>query len=164
MKASLMQSHYISTAGAKALQDELDYLWEIERPRVCQGVADAAAEGDRSENAEYIYGKKRMREIDQRIRYLSDRIESNTIVDVTKIKTDKVYFGSIVELEDDNGNMTTYQVMGPDEFDHDQGKISMDSPVGKALLGKRVDDDVTVQRPKGTITYTIVQITAPKSS
>jgi transcription elongation factor GreB len=164
MKSSLMQSNYITVSGAKVLQDEVDYLWETERPRVCQGVADAAAEGDRSENAEYIYGKKRMREIDQRLRYLSDRIEKNVIVDVTTIKSDKVYFGSVVDLEADDGRPTTYQIVGPDESDHAQGKISMDSPVGKALLGKRVDDEITVHRPKGTIHYTITNIAAPKTT
>lgn len=155
-----MSSVYITAEGAQAMQEEVDFLWEQERPRVVRGVTNAAAEGDRSENAEYIYGKKRLREIDKRLEYLGKRMKNWIVVDVSQVKTDRVYFGCHVDCEDEDGNEVSYQIVGPDEFDHAKNQISMDSPVGKALLGKQVDDEVTIKRPKGTVVYVILRIYA----
>ena len=152
------QSNYITPDGAKRLRDELDWLWKTERPRVTQGVADAAAEGDRSENAEYIYGKKRLREIDRRIRFLTKRLDHLTVVSAPPSATDRVFFGAWVRLENEEGDETTYRIVGPDEFDVAKGWISIDSPVGKALLGKREGDEVTVHRPAGTAVFTILEV------
>jgi transcription elongation factor GreB len=149
---------YITPDGAKKLRSELEQLWTVERPRVTQEVADAAAQGDRSENAEYIYGKRRLREIDRRVRFLSKRLDELTIVTEPPTDPNRCFFGAWVTLEDDDGATVTYRIVGPDESDVDKGWISMDAPVAKALLGKRDGDEVTVRRPKGDITYTIVGI------
>jgi transcription elongation factor GreB len=149
---------YITPEGAKKLRAELDQLWTVERPRVTQEVADAAAQGDRSENAEYIYGKRRLREIDRRVRFLSKRLDAVTIVSEPPGDPKRVFFGAWVSLEDDDGNEVTYRIVGPDESDVERGWISMDAPVARALLGKRDGDEVTVRRPKGDISYTIVAI------
>src|SRR5579871_2769983 len=147
--------HYITPEGAKRLRAELEQLWTIERPRVTQEVADAAAQGDRSENAEYIYGKRRLREIDRRVRFLSKRLDELVVVTEPPKDLTRVHFGAYVTLEDDDGEEVTYRIVGPDEFDVDRGWISIDSPVARALLGKRDGDEVTVRRPKGDATYTI---------
>jgi transcription elongation factor GreB len=149
---------YITPDGAKKLRSELEQLWTVERPRVTQEVADAAAQGDRSENAEYIYGKRRLREIDRRVRFLSKRLDQLTIVSEPPSDAGRAFFGAWVTLEDDDGEVVTYRIVGPDESDVDKGWISMEAPVAKALLGKRDGDEVTVRRPKGDITYTIVGI------
>jgi transcription elongation factor GreB len=149
---------YITPAGAKRLRAELDQLWTIERPRVTQEVADAAAQGDRSENAEYIYGKRRLREIDRRVRFLSKRLDQLVVVTETPKDATRVFFGAWVTLEDDDGDSVTYRIVGSDELDLDAGCISIDSPVARALLGKRDGDEVTVRRPKGEATYTIVGV------
>ena len=152
------KSGYITREGASKLRAELEQLWTKERPRVTQEVADAAAQGDRSENAEYIYGKRRLREIDRRVRFLSKRLDALTIVSEPPSDRTRVFFGAYVTLEDDDGEELTYRIVGPDEFDVDKGWISMDSPVAKALMGKRIDDEVTVRRPKGDIGFTIVGV------
>ncbi|MEO8550979.1 MAG: transcription elongation factor GreB [Kofleriaceae bacterium] len=149
---------YITPDGAKKLRSELDQLWTVERPRVTQAVSDAAALGDRSENADYIYGKRRLREIDRRVRYLRKRLDVVTVVRETPDDTGRVFFGAWVTLEDEDGVEVTYRIVGPDESNFDLGWISMEAPVAKALLGKRDGDDVRVQRPKGDTTYTIVGI------
>ena len=149
---------YITPEGAKKLRAELDQLWTVERPRVTQEVADAAAQGDRSENAEYIYGKRRLREIDRRVRFLSKRLDQVTIVNEAPSDPSRVFFGAYVTLEDEDGEEVTYRIVGPDESDVDKRWISMEAPVAKALLGKRDGDEVTVRRPKGDITFTIVGI------
>jgi transcription elongation factor GreB len=153
-----LAKHYITPDGAKRLRDELDQLWTVERPRVTQEVADAAAQGDRSENAEYIYGKRRLREIDRRVRFLAKRLEELTIVAEQPSDGSRVFFGAWVTLEDEDGSEVTYRIVGPDETDVDKGWISMEAPVAKALMGRRDGDEVTVRRPKGDITYTIVGI------
>lgn len=142
-------SAYITPEGAAVLQAELKQLWKVERPQVTDAVHEAAKNGDRSENGDYIYGKKRLREIDRRVRYLSKRLEELTIVDRIPKDTNTVYFGAWVTLIDDNDNSQRYQIVGPDEFDINQGKISMDSPIAKALLKKQLDDEVTIQTPEG---------------
>jgi len=151
-------SAYITRAGANVLRDELNQLWGVERPRVTQEVADAAAQGDRSENAEYQYGKKRLREIDRRVRFLTKRLEEVTIVSEAPSDPSKVFFGAYVEFEDDEGELTKIRIVGPDEFDPSKGLISLDSPMAKALLGKREDDDVVVVRPKGVGNFTITSV------
>ena len=141
------------------MRKELSFLWEEERPRVTQGVADAAAEGDRSENAEYIYGKKRLRAIDSRIRFLEKRLDVlNVVVADGKRNTDKIFFGAWVQAEDENGERISFRIVGPDETDIHEGGVSMDSPIGKAFLKKELDDEVKVRRPKGEIIYTVTAI------
>ncbi len=153
------QSHYITRGGFLKLQSELEWLWKEERPRVTEAVATAAALGDRSENADYIYGKKRLREIDRRIRFLTKRIDALTVVDEGPRKdADRVYFGGWVTIEDEGGQCQRYQLVGPDEFDAKAGRISVDSPVGRALMGKRLGDEVAVRRPKGETIYTILRV------
>ena len=152
------RSGYITAAGAKRLRDELDHLWKVERPRVTQQVSDAAALGDRSENADYIYGKRRLREIDRRVRFLTKRLDDVIVVRDVPSDPRRVFFGAWVTLEDDDGATVAYRIVGPDEFDIDAGLISMDSPVAKALLGRREGDEVTVRRPKGDVGYTIVGV------
>ena len=149
---------YITPEGAKKLRDELEWLWTKERPRVTQAVSDAAALGDRSENADYIYGKRRLREIDRRIEYLAKRLDVVTVVTETPRDRGRVAFGAWITLEDDDGDEQIYRLVGPDEFDPKQGFISVDSPVAKAVLGKRAGDEVTVARPKGPATFTIVGV------
>lgn len=150
---------YITQAGAKRLHDELLRLLNDERPRVTAEVSAAAAQGDRSENAEYIYGKKRLREIDRRLRFLKRRLDHATIVDPAEQRdTERVYFAATVTLEDEEGARTTYQLVGPDETDTRGGKISVESPVGRALLGRRCGDTITVVRPRGEIELTVVEI------
>jgi transcription elongation factor GreB len=156
--APTSKKSYITPDGAKTLRDELEQLWTRERPRVTQEVADAAAQGDRSENAEYIYGKRRLREIDRRVRFLSKRLDTLTIVSEMPGDASRVFFGAWVQLEDDDGASVEYRIVGPDESNADKGWISMEAPVARALLGRRDGDDVTVRRPKGDITYTITRI------
>ena len=151
-------SRYITPEGAKKLRAELAQLWTIERPRVTQEVADAAAQGDRSENAEYIYGKRRLREIDRRLRFLQKRLDEVTVVDESPSDSRRVFFGAYVTLEDEEGDQRTYRIVGGDESDADKGWISIDSPVARACLGKRCDDTVTVRAPRGEIEYTILAV------
>ncbi len=151
-------ARYITRQGFQALQAELEKLWKVERPRVTAEVSAAAALGDRSENAEYIYGKKKLREIDRRVRYLTKRLESLTVVEPSKEQEGKVFFGAWVTIEDEDGVESTYQIVGPDEFDIKARKISMESPMAKALLGKREGDSAVVQRPKGEVEVTITRI------
>src|SRR5712691_1866465 len=132
-------SKYITAEGARRLRAELDQLWRDERPRVCQAVAAAAAQGDRSENAEYTYGKRRLREIDRRVRFLRKRLEGMNIVDRPPSDPNRVFFGAWVSLESAAAEVVRYRIVGPDEFDREASYISMDSPLGRALLGKRLD-------------------------
>jgi len=149
---------YITPEGAKRLRAELDQLWTVERPRVTQEVADAAAQGDRSENAEYIYGKRRLREIDRRVRFLSKRLDEITVVTEPPSDPKRVFFGAYVTVEDGDGAEKTYRIVGADESDVDRGFISIDSPVARALLGKREGDELVVRVPKGDVEYTITAV------
>ena len=151
-------SKYITPEGKQRLEQELRYLWQEKRPRVCQAVSEAAAMGDRSENAEYIYGKKQLREIDSRVRFLRKRLEGMVVVERAPDDPGRVYFGAWVELEDEQGKLATYRIVGPDESDHKVGAISMDAPLARALLGKRLDDEVTVPTPAGERVYCIVAV------
>ena len=152
------QSCYITPEGVERLREELRFLWKVERPRVTKAVTAAAAEGDRSENAEYIYGKKRLREIDSRVRFLVKRLDSLTVVENRVGLCDTIYFGAWVRLEDEEGEEVVYRVVGPDEFDPKLGWISMDAPMGRALLGKKEGEEILVKRPVGDARYTVVEI------
>jgi len=152
-------TNLISAEGLRKLEDEYHYLWRVERPKVCQGVSDAAAEGDRSENAEYIYGKKRLREIDHKLKHLGGRLKLLKVAS-PPANPDKVSFGCWVSYEDEAGSERCYQLVGPDEINVDQGKISIDSPVGQALLNKKLDDEVVIRRPSGELTVYITDINA----
>jgi len=151
-------SKFITADGARRLREELEHLWRSERPRVTQAVAEAAALGDRSENAEYIYGKRHLREIDRRIRFLRKRLEGMTVVDRPPADTTRVYFGAWVELEAEDGRRDAYRLVGPDELDAARSYLSMDSPLGRALLGRRVDDEITLDVPGGRRTLVVVSI------
>lgn len=150
---------YLTQAGAERLHAELLTLLKAERPRVTAEVSAAAAQGDRSENAEYIYGKKRLREIDRRIHFLQRRLDNSTVVDPRQQKDhSRVFFGASLVLEDEDGKTTTYQLVGADETDARGGRISVDSPLGRALLGKPLGASVTVSRPLGEVEVTIIEI------
>lgn len=149
---------YITAEGEKALKAELHQLWKVERPVITQSVTEAAAQGDRSENAEYIYGKKRLREIDSRVRYLSKRLEDMTVVSEPPTNQDKIYFGAIITLEDQDGKSLKYKIVGPDELDPQKGHISIDAPLGRALLGKEVDNEIEIDSPQGHKVYYVLAI------
>jgi transcription elongation factor GreB len=151
-------SPYITPEGHKHLGEELSYLWKVKRPQVTQAVAEAAAMGDRSENAEYIYGKKELRRIDARMRFLAKRMGELVVVDRIPDNTSKIFFGAWVEIEDAEGNMSRYRIVGPDEFDPGRNYISIDSPMAKALLGKIEGDEVVVGRPNGTAAFVVASI------
>ena len=150
----------ITPEGARALQDELDHLWRVERRKVTAEVAAAAAQGDRSENAEYIYGKRRLREIDRRIRFLRQRLDRLHVVRTGEVADPgRVYFGAWVRLEDaDTGEERTYRLVGPDEFDLERGLLSVASPLGRALLGQAIGATVSVERPDGRVEYTVLEL------
>jgi len=151
-------SPYITPEGQKRLSDEVSYLWTVKRPQVTRAVAEAAAMGDRSENAEYIYGKKQLRQIDSRMRFLTKRLSELIVVDRTPDDTSKVYFGALVELEDSDGNVYRYRIVGPDEINPDRNFISIDSPMAKALLRRTEGDEVVVSRPNGTTAFVVTSI------
>lgn len=151
-------SNYITRAGAEKLQAELKQLWKEERPKVCEAVHQAALNGDRSENGDYIYGKRRLAEIDRRVRYLNKRLEEVTVVDASPKDQNRVFFAAHVTVEDENGEEKSYQIVGPDEFDLAAGKLSMDSPLARALLGKSLDDEVSWTSPQGRQTLIITAI------
>ena len=157
------RSAYITPEGERALRAELQQLWKVERPQVTAAVQDAAKNGDRSENGDYIYGKRRLREIDSRVRFLNKRLDELKVIDQTPADTSKVYFGAWVCLEDEAGQEQRWRIVGPDEFDLPRGKLSMDSPMARALLGKRLDDEIRVQSPSGEKLYYVTEVsyTAP---
>jgi transcription elongation factor GreB len=152
------RAHLVTPRGEQQIQDELDFLWRKDRPVVTQQVSDAAKLGDRSENAEYIYGKKRLREIDRRVRYLRKRLEICEVVDRPPIDVERIYFGAWIELEDDDERLYRYRIVGEDEIDLPNDYISVDAPLARGLLGKRLDDEVEVRLPKGEVNYCIVGI------
>ena len=154
-------TNLISAEGLKKLCDEYDYLWKVERPKVVRVVSDAAAEGDRSENAEYIYGKKRLREIDRKLKHLGSRLKVLKVATVP-MNPKQVTFGCWVTYEEDTGEQRCYQLVGPDEIDVSISRISMDSPVGQALLHKKLDDEITVRKPGGEMTVSITGISSTK--
>lgn len=154
---SKKEKNYITKQGAEKLREEYRELFHEVRPKLVETVAWAASNGDRSENADYIYGKRKLREVDRRLNYLSDKLARAEVVDVQTLNSTKVVFGATVVLEDENGNIQKYKIVGEDEIDPEAGKMSWKSPVGKALLGKMVDDEVVVKTPSGVKLYTILE-------
>ncbi len=151
------KSPYITAAGYALLEQELKALW-TRRADVTRALSAAAAEGDRSENAEYIYRKKELAGIDRRIRYLQKRLPDLTVVDAAPSDPSRIYFGASVVVEDEAGEEHSYRIVGPDEFDPEKGWISMDSPMARALMKKGLDDEVVVATPKGEKNYIVVEI------
>ncbi len=149
---------YVTPEGYRRFEEEADRLWNVDRPAMAKAVQVAAAEGDRSENAEYQYSKQRLAAIDRRLRFLGQRMKVLTIVDEKPPEDGRVYFGSWVTLEDEDGRVHVYRVVGPDEIDAEKRWISMDSPVGKALLSRRLGDEVTLRRPKGDLLCEIIGV------
>ena len=150
-------SPYITEDGYKMLQHELNTLWD-RRADVTKALTAAAAEGDRSENAEYIYRKKELREIDRRIRYLQKRLPDLKIVPVQQQDNKQIFFGAWVTVETHKGDEATYRIVGPDEFDPDKAYISLDSPLAKGLLKKTIDDEVTIHADKTELTYVVIDV------
>jgi len=150
-------SAYITPTGFKALDDEYRALWK-KRRHVTKIITAAAAEGDRSENAEYIYRKKQLREIDRRVRYLQLRLDELKVVSQQPADPGRIYFGAWVKLLDEHGNEHTYRIVGSDEFDHVREYISMDAPVARALLGKTVDDEVEIHLPDSRAQYAVLAV------
>lgn len=148
----------ITPQGEAKLRAELHELWHVQRPKVTQAVSEAAAQGDRSENAEYTYGKKMLRQIDSRVRFLTKRLEALKVVDQAPTDQTKVYFAAWVSLEDEEGNEMRCRIVGPDELDLKNNHISIDSPLARALLGKTLDAEVTVQTPNGSKRWYITDI------
>jgi transcription elongation factor GreB len=151
-------STYITPEGERRLRAELHQLWKIERPQVTNAVHEAAKNGDRSENGDYIYGKRRLREIDSRVRFLNKRLDELKVIDRPPDDTTRIYFGAWVTLEDEAGEEQRWRIVGPDEFDLGARKLSMDSPMARSLLGKRLDDEVSVRTPAGEKAYYITGI------
>lgn len=154
-------TNLITAEGMNKLQDEFDHLWRVERPKVVQGVSEAAAEGDRSENAEYIYGKKRLREIDRKLKHLGGRLKVLKVA-AAPATPHSVSFGCWVTYESEDGEERCYRLVGADEFDVTKGMISIDSPVGQALLQRKIDDEVTIRRPSGELVVYITAISSVK--
>ena len=156
-----MKTPYITPRGHAALKAELDFLWRRKRPEVTQAVADAAALGDHSENAEYIYGKKQLREIDRRVRFLKKRLEELRVVDQRPGDCSRIYFGAEVTLEAESGSIHCYRLVGVDETDQYENGISIDAPLARALLGKQVDDEILVQTPGGQRQWFVIGLNYP---
>jgi transcription elongation factor GreB len=153
------ETNYITPAGFKRLADELTFLHTKKRPEVLSALSDAAAEGDRSENAEYIYRKRQLRDIDKRLRFLSKRIDDVLIVDPAKPpRRDRVFFGATVTVEDEEGDKSTYRIVGVDESDGAAGDISWKSPIGRSLLGKAKGETVTARWHAGVRELTVAKI------
>jgi len=152
------KKHYITPDGAKRLREELNHLWKVVRPEVTRSVSAAAALGDRSENADYIYGKKRLREIDSRVRYLQKRLDVIEVVTGIPGNQNKVYFGAWVTLEYEDGTLSELRIVGADEFDLSRNWVSLDSPVARSILGKSKGDHVIINRPSGRIESFVLDI------
>ena len=151
-------SPYITAEGAARLRDELDRLWRVERPEVVRALADAAAEGDRSENAEYTYRKKQLGGIDRRVRHLRRRLAVLKVVDRSPAGIQQVFLGAWVTIEDEAGAESRFRIVGPDEFDHAPGYISMDAPLARALMRRSAGDEVTLELAAGTRTYLLLEV------
>ncbi len=154
----MSRPRYITPEGYRRLAVEHDRIWSVERPRIVAEVEAAAALGDRSENAEYIYGKRKLRELDRRLRFLSERLDSLTVMEPRPDPAGRAFFGAWVTVEDDGGQERTYRLVGPDEFDVAAGLISVDAPLGRSLLGRREGDAVTVERPAGQVELTVLRV------
>jgi transcription elongation factor GreB len=154
----MSEKNYITPAGLKKIKDEYHQLCFVERPKVVEVVTWAASNGDRSENADYLYGKRRLREIDSRMRFLSQRMDKAEVVDVSLLTGNKIIFGATVTILDEDEKQKVFQIVGEDEWDIKLGKISWKSPVAKALLGKKTGDEVTVKTPQGDEIYQIEKV------
>lgn len=154
----MSRPRYITPQGFAAIAGEHQEIWTTLRPRIVAEVEAAAALGDRSENAEYLYGKKKLRELDRRLRFLSEKMDSLTVLQPTPHPSGRAFFGAWVTVEQDDGEVRTWRLVGPDEFDVARGLLSVDSPLGRALLGKGAGDVVTVQRPAGPAEVTVLEI------
>lgn len=150
--------NYITPEGFAKLKAEYHELIAVERPKVVEVVTWAASNGDRSENADYQYGKRRLRQIDGRLHFLQKRMEAAEVIDPKLLKSDKVIFGAKITIENEDGDQHTYQIVGEDEIDIKLNKISWKSPVAKALLGKKLDDEVKIQKPAGDELVVITDI------
>jgi transcription elongation factor GreB len=148
----------ITAEGHRRLKEELDELWRVRRPEVVRALADAAAEGDRSENAEYIYRKKQLGEIDRRVRYLTKRLPDLRVVDGPPGDATAVYFGAWIRVEADDGAIHEYRIVGPDETDAALGWISIDSPLARAALKARVDDEFEAELPGGKVRFVVIDV------
>lgn len=153
-----MKTNLITRPGWQKLDDELKYLWKVKRPQVTQAVTEAAALGDRSENAEYKEGKRELRSIDRRVRFLVKRLDDLQIIDHSPQQNGKVFFGAYVELENEQQQVVHYRIVGPDELDSKNNHITIDSPMARALIGKQVDDEVEVKTPSGVKLWFINKI------
>lgn len=153
-----IKKNYITPVGFEKLRSEYVELLNVERPKVVEVVAWAASNGDRSENADYQYGKRRLREIDRRLYFLKNRLEDAEVVDPKTLTTDKIVFGATVTMENESGEEVVYQIVGEDEIDIKLKKISWKSPIAKAILGKKIDDEVRVSKPNGDETFVIVNV------
>lgn len=154
----MSEKNYITPAGAERLRKEYEQLAKVERPQLVEVVAWAASNGDRSENADYQYGKRRLREIDKRLHFLTKKLEDAEVVDPKVLKSDKVLFGATVTFENEDGALATYQIVGEDEIDLALKKISWKSPLAKSLMGKKIDDEVAFKKPSGEENIIIVKI------
>jgi transcription elongation factor GreB len=157
-KSEAPGSKFATAEGARRLREELDHLWRVHRPQVTRAVSEAAAQGDRSENAEYIYGKKQLREIDRRVRFLRQRLEGLVVVARPPDDTSRVFFGAWVRIEDEEGHETEFRIVGPDEIDPARHYVSMDSPLARALMRRQSGDEFTVEVPGGTRSYVVTEI------
>jgi len=155
---SKKSSPYITPEGARELKHELKDLWQLRRREVVPALQAAAAEGDRSENAEYIYRKRQLAGIDRRIRYLSKRLDEVQVVHHKPQRLDRIHFGATVSLQDEDGVITRYRIVGADEIDPVKGYISVDSPMSRSLLGRLVDDSVKVELPDGSSEFLVLEI------
>lgn len=151
-------ARYITPEGHRRLRDEMARLWRLDRPRVTREVAAAAAQGDRSENAEYQYGKKKLREIDRRVHFLKKRLDELVVVREAPVEASRIFFGAFVELESDGGESLNFRIVGPDEIDPESRWISIESPMARAVLGREEGDEVDVVRPKGRTRFTILRV------
>src|SRR5512139_1416155 len=151
-------SRYATPEGARRLREELDELWRVQRPAVTRAVQEAAAQGDRSENAEYTYGKKQLREIDRRVRFLRKRLEGLVVVSRPPDDRSRVFFGAWVRVEDEAGVESEFRIVGPDEIDPARRYVSMDAPLAKALMRRRRDEEFTVEVPGGRKTYVVTEV------
>ena len=151
-------SRYSTPEGAQRLRTELDELWRVQRPQVTRAVQEAAAQGDRSENAEYTYGKRQLREIDRRVRFLRKRLDGMVVVSRPPDDRSRIFFGAWVTVEDERGEEHTFRIVGPDELDPARRYVSMDAPLARALMGKRIDDEVTLEAPGGRKAYVVTAI------
>lgn len=155
------EPHYITREGAQRLQDEIIDLRTKQRPKIVREVADAAAQGDRSENAEYIYGKKKLREIDRRLHFLIKRLESATVVVPAERpagERDRIFFGATISVEDEDGKVSTYQIVGEDEIDLARGRISYKSPLARTLMKRREGETIVFRKPSGEVELTVVSV------